>query len=38
MPTVVASICEAHQMGSAMGITVTGWAFGYLLVCVKLLN
>jgi predicted MFS family arabinose efflux permease len=31
MPTVVASISDPATLPSAMGMTVTGWAAGYLL-------
>lgn len=32
MPTVVGSITESSKLASAMGMIVTGWAGGYLMV------
>lgn len=35
MPTVVGSITDSNKLASAMGMLVTGWAGGYLMVSVK---
>lgn len=32
MPTVVGSITDSNRLASAMGMLVTGWAGGYLMV------
>ena len=32
MPTVVTSLAEPHLLGTAMSITVSSWAPGYLVV------
>lgn len=35
MPTVVGSITDSNKLASAMGMLVTGWAGGYLMVSGK---
>ena len=33
MPTVVGSVFGSARVGVAMGMIITGWAGGYLMVC-----